>query len=238
MAGSSSTDSGSLPWRRASSIQPPNAPGVTTALGPAVRSAAEAVSSSSCGAAPAKASALILPVLPSMQVANPLPAAPDAQGSTTFSTAITATAASAAVPPCISIRRPAIDASGCPAATIPCGPATSTRCCATVAAPVAGASGAWRPTPATGPAGAAAGTCAEADRAAAPERTAPAKPPNKISRRPSVPRSSLVRVFMAISALPRMTLPKPDHHRPTPAFSPMACLGSCRRRRFLPPSAP
>src|SRR5436190_19518337 len=58
---------------------------------------------------------------------KPSPPIPDICGSTTFSAAATAIAASTAFPPAASVRTPASAASGCPAATIPFRPATTGR---------------------------------------------------------------------------------------------------------------
>ena len=58
---------------------------------------------------------------------SPIPPALDMNGSTTFSAAATATAASTALPPSRRTRMPAIEASGCAEVTAPRLPMTTGR---------------------------------------------------------------------------------------------------------------
>ena len=80
------------------------------------------------GAGPAMLSDSTLPVFLSYTVMKPLPPNPELCGSTRFSVAATATAASNALPPFISTSMPAIDASGWADVTRARLPGTAGRC--------------------------------------------------------------------------------------------------------------
>ena len=98
------------------------------AFGPPVSSSSVARSGSAPrGARPMKSSTTRSRVFGREISMSPMPQAPDMNGSTTFKVEATATAASTALPPSSSMRRPAMEAVGWAEVTAPRVPMTAGR---------------------------------------------------------------------------------------------------------------
>ena len=128
MAGAKTRSRGMEPKRSSAASQPPRFPGVAQDLGPPASSSSVArLGSEAAGARPMKSSTWRSRPPPREIAMSPIPAALDMNGSTTFSAAPTATAASTALPPSRRTRMPAIEASGCAEVTAPRLPMTTGR---------------------------------------------------------------------------------------------------------------
>ncbi len=116
MAGASRSANGSLPQRRDSATQPATAPGVVTLSQPRTGMRPPWRRSKWAGSQAAGATPDALRPCsrsPSHTIANRSLPRPLDTGSTMVSAAAAAMAASIALPPCSSMRRPACEASGC-----------------------------------------------------------------------------------------------------------------------------
>ena len=116
MAGSSSSANGSLPQRFDSAAQPATAPGTVTLSHPriGIEPPWRRLKYSGLHAAGATPDAFSpCNCAPSQRMANRSLPRPFEIGSTIVSAAAAAIAASTALPPASSMRRPALDASGC-----------------------------------------------------------------------------------------------------------------------------
>ena len=128
MAGASTRWRGMEPKRSSAASQPPRLPGVAQDLGPPARSSSVArAGSAAAGARPMKSSTCRSRSRARETSISPIPAALDMKGSTTLRVEATATAASTALPPSMSTRMPAIEASGWAEATAPRAPMTTGR---------------------------------------------------------------------------------------------------------------